>query len=359
MYDIAIIGGGPSGSTLARLLGAKYRVLLLERRTFLNPLYSQSPKCCGGLIAPDAQKMLAAFGLGLPKSVLVSPQLFSVRTVDMQSRIERHYQRHYLNIDREEFDKWLESLVPAGTDVENGCSYLGHAEEAGHVRLSYAKEGQVRQAEARLVVGADGAFSKVRRGAFSGARCPKTYICIQEWLESDCANNYYGAFFDSGITDFYSWTIPKENFIIVGSALSPDADASAKFAVLKDKLGSFGIKFGACVRRNGSYLYRPQVLQDIILGGSSVALVGEAAGFISPSSAEGLSYAFRSALALAKALESGIEQWEHRYRKNVLPLRMNIAGKILKAPFMYNAALRSLAMRSGLMSIKMEASSAP
>jgi len=40
MYDIVIIGGGPAGATLARLIGNKYKVLLLERRTFQEPLYS-------------------------------------------------------------------------------------------------------------------------------------------------------------------------------------------------------------------------------------------------------------------------------------------------------------------------------
>ena len=60
MYDIAIVGGGPAGATLARLTGNQYRVLLLEKRTFQEPLYGGLQKCCGGLIAPDAQKMLAS-----------------------------------------------------------------------------------------------------------------------------------------------------------------------------------------------------------------------------------------------------------------------------------------------------------
>jgi len=34
MYDIVIVGGGPAGSTLARLVGDRYRVLLLEKRSF-------------------------------------------------------------------------------------------------------------------------------------------------------------------------------------------------------------------------------------------------------------------------------------------------------------------------------------
>jgi flavin-dependent dehydrogenase len=32
MYDIAIIGAGPAGSTLARLVAERYRVLLVDKR---------------------------------------------------------------------------------------------------------------------------------------------------------------------------------------------------------------------------------------------------------------------------------------------------------------------------------------
>jgi len=105
MYDIAIIGGGPAGSTLARLIGSKYRVLLLEKRSFQGNMLRASEKCCGGLLDPDVQRMMARFGLGIPKSVLISPQMFAVRTIDINSGVERYYQRHYINIDRNEFDK--------------------------------------------------------------------------------------------------------------------------------------------------------------------------------------------------------------------------------------------------------------
>jgi geranylgeranyl reductase len=36
MYDIAIIGAGPSGSALARLIGDKYQVLVLDKTDFEN-----------------------------------------------------------------------------------------------------------------------------------------------------------------------------------------------------------------------------------------------------------------------------------------------------------------------------------
>lgn len=351
MYDIAIVGGGPAGATLARLIGNQYQVLLLEKRTFQEPLYCGLQKCCGGLIDPDAQKMLASFGLGLPKSVILSPQMFAVRTIDSDNLIERYYQRHYLNIDREEFDKWLESLIPPTVDIINGSIYRSHVALKDCVKISYLKGNKNYEAKAKLLIGADGAFSKIRRLSFPNQNFPKKYVAIQEWFENFQNVNYYGAIFDREITDFYSWIIPKENLLIVGSALLPSQDIHKKFDLLKRKLKDYGFELNKSIRKNGTYLLRPQAVNQINIGSGRVGLIGEAAGFISPSSAEGLSYAFKSALALSKALSQGIESWSELYRKNTAKLRRNIVLKNLKSPFMYNKILRKLVMKSGLKSI--------
>ena len=97
MYDVAIIGAGPAGSTLARLLAGRFKVLLVDKRQLITATVSNSSKkCCGGLLAPDAQGMLSKMGLGLPKRVLMDPQLFVVRAIDVQQKKERYYQRYYI-----------------------------------------------------------------------------------------------------------------------------------------------------------------------------------------------------------------------------------------------------------------------
>jgi len=98
---------------------------------------------------------------------------------------------------------------------------------------------------------------------------------------------------------------------------------------------------------------RPEKLNQINLGKENVALIGEAASWISPSSAEGLSYSFRSAYALAKAIQQRPENIIAEYYRNTNKLRLNIKLKHLKTPFMYNGALRKMAMKSGVMSMEM------
>ena len=115
IYDVAVVGGGPAGAMLTRELARlcpHLRLLLVDGQTKRNP------KVCGGLLAPDAQKMFAKLGLTLPTSLLSDPQIFDVETIDLRLGMVRYYQRHYLNMDRYAFDRWLISLIPssAGRD---------------------------------------------------------------------------------------------------------------------------------------------------------------------------------------------------------------------------------------------------
>jgi flavin-dependent dehydrogenase len=146
-------------------------------------------------------------------------------------------------------------------------------------------------------------------------------------------------------------TIPKEDQLILGSALVPGHDVQDRFELLKEKLKKYGFCFEHSISRNGAYLYRPVRSSQISIGRGRIALVGEATGFISPSSAEGMSYAFKSSLALARALESGIDGHLPRYSENVVSLKRNILLKNLKSPAMYNGFLRKMAIGSGLLSI--------
>jgi flavin-dependent dehydrogenase len=350
MYDVVIIGGGPAGSTLARLLGGKLNVLILDQRELGRPFAGGFEKCCGGLLAPDAQEMLARFGLGLPETVLAGPQLFAVRTIDLVSGQQRYYPRHYINVQREAFDRWLISLLPPQVETLWGAHFLGFSQGPEDVEISYLRAGQRQKARARLLVGADGALSRVRAG-LKRTSAPRAYVAVQEWFEAIEPLPYFTAAFDPAITDFYAWMIPKDQMLLVGAAIPEGADVLSKFELLKHKLLAQGFDLGNSVRRRGTSLLRPLASRGLNRGAGQVALIGEAAGWISPSSAEGISYAFRSALALARALDKGCDGALPRYRLLTRDLALNIWGKTVKSPAMYWPLLRRLAMGSGLLSI--------
>jgi flavin-dependent dehydrogenase len=294
--------------------------------------------------------MLSRLGLGLPKRILQDPQLFVVRAIDVPRRLERYYQRHYINMDRLEFDRWLLSMAPPGVDLRLGCRLLGYGPQAEGFRLVLDRGGRQCEETARIVVGADGATSRVRGQLGPGAP-PKMYFAIQEWVEAGGSVPYFSSIFDPRITDYYCWTIPKADHLIIGAALRQREDTARKFEQLKSQLKAWGFRLGWTIRREGGFILRPRRLRELSIGVKGVPLVGEAGGWISPSSAEGFSYAFRSALVLAEALRSGWEGFEERYCRKMRVLRSNILLKHLKSHLLFHPWFRKVVMKSGLQSM--------
>jgi flavin-dependent dehydrogenase len=352
MYDVAIIGGGPAGATLARLIGDRYKVLLIEKRQLPDGSENfSSIKCCGGLLAPDAQMMLSKLGLGLPRSVLEEPQLFVVKSIDIPQRLERYYQRHYINMNRKKFDSWLLSLVPATVDIRTHCRLQSFSSQNNSFKLSLVHRKRVFVEKARILIGADGAKSKIRMQSAPRQLFPKKYVAIQEWVERKNDFPYFTSIFDRNLPYYYCWTIPKGNYLLIGAALPYKRKAAERFALLKATLSRCGIKFGKTVFREGTLILRPVKQNQLFTGRQGIALLGEAAGWISPSSAEGLSYAFKSALMLADALRRSPDGFEKRYQKQTRLLRKNIFLKNLKSIFIFNPVLRKIIMNAGLQSI--------
>ena len=349
MHDIAIIGAGPAGATLARLIGEKYKILLTDKRPLNEPTSENSlSKCCGGLLAPDAQKMLGYLGLGLPKHVMVEPQLFVVRTIDLYNNIERFYQRHYINIDRDRFDRWLVSLVPSSVVVRTRCRFKKYQKDNRGFKIHFQMKGKEYIEYARIIIGADGANSRIRRQTRKRKQEPKAYISIQEWVKADNILPYFSAIFDPAITDFYAWIIPKQDQMIIGAAFSPFRSARDKFKLLKKKLHNYGFDFEKVVKKHAALVLRPLKMNQPYNGKGNIMLIGEAGGWISPSSAEGLSYAFKSAEILADVLLHSKENVLKCYNQKMKKMRFNILLKNLKSPFMYSPWLRHKVMTLGL-----------
>lgn len=356
MYDIIIVGAGPAGATLARMLDNTFKVLVIDKRNF-NDDNRRIRKCCGGLLAPDAQKILGHLGLGIPKDVLVGPQLFAVKTLDFDNHIERFYQRHYININREKFDTWLVNKIPNHVTQVYGAQYknykvLGH----NRIEVTYTKNNQIHKARTKYLVGADGGFSIVRRQLGLGEGLQR-YASVQEWYEVDNPMPYFTTIFDREVTDFYTWTIPKENALLIGTAIPMKDEVNKRFERLKEKLRTRGFPMDKRIRREGAYIIRPTKATGISYGKEHVFLIGEAAGLISPSSAEGFSYGIRSALKLAKAFNRLGNQISIRaYKKACSDLSYNIRIKNLKSPVMYHPALRKAVMGSKILSMKINES---
>ncbi|GKX31778.1 oxidoreductase [Vallitalea longa] len=354
MYDVVVIGAGPAGSTLARMLNKGFKVLILDKRNLNDNSDYMREKCCGGLIAPDAQKMLAHLGIGIPEEVLTGPQMFSVKSIDFDNRLVRHYQRHYINVDREKFDRWLVSLIPHSVDIKFNCIFKSFKKQDGYIEVKYRDDDREHIVKTKILVGADGAISRVRKQAFTHGAIPDTYVSIQRWYKTNNEMPYYTSIFDRDITDFYSWIIQKGKYLLIGSAIPDDNEANKKFDLMIDRLRDYGFDIGEECKRTGTMIMRTRRLKQIKTTNANIALIGEAAGFISPSSAEGISYALKSGAMLAHSINKCNVDFARDYNIRIKSIKSNIIIKNIKASIMYNRFLRKIIMISKVLSMNVE-----
>jgi geranylgeranyl reductase len=326
MYDIVIIGAGPAGSSLARELPRNLKTAIIDKRTLKGdrPEFHRS---CGGLLSPDAQIQLAGMNLALPASVLVNPQIFSVHSSDLATGRSQFYPRHYLNMDRLKFEKWLRSMIPAHIQRSFGWQVYHIQKEEGYFSLRLRNGWEDRTIRTRYLVGADGPGSIVRKTFFPEGQTCSRYVSIQETFALSRPKQEFGVYFHQELTDYYGWTIPKGTDLLFGAAFPLSHDNPwTQYQKMRAKLQDLNILPKTGRKKEGSFILRPSRAQHILSGQKRLALIGEAGGWISPSSAEGYSFAFQTARFLAEAFFEKSQAPMRAYDQKTKGLRRGAAG---------------------------------
>jgi geranylgeranyl reductase len=163
--------------------------------------------------------------------------------------------------------------------------------------------GRIEPSETRYLVGADGPGSHRAEDLFSrGTELLPSYISIQETFALSRPKQEFGVYFHQELTDYYGWTIPKGTDLLFGAAFPLSHDNPwTQYQKMRAKLQDLNILPKTGRKKEGSFILRPSRAQHILSGQKRLALIGEAGGWISPSSAEGYSFAFQTARFLAEA----------------------------------------------------------
>ena len=142
--DVAIVGGGPAGSTLAALLARRgYSVALADRDTFPRD------KLCGEFLSYDALPILEAFGIDLS----AAPTIDRCRVVGRRRTYEFDFPHPARGISRMLLDSLLfRHAVASGAQPYETCT-------VSHVAADrmVTDRGDIA---ARVVVGAWGRWGR-------------------------------------------------------------------------------------------------------------------------------------------------------------------------------------------------------
>ncbi len=305
-FDVAVIGGGPAGATVAHEIALQgKRVALLERGGRIKP--------CGGAIPP---RLIRDFDI--PEHLLVakatSARIFSPsnRSVDMP--IEGGFVGM---VDRDTFDEWLRNRAAEAGAVRVTAVFDRIDREDGDllsVRYRPARSEDEATLKARFVVGADGANSTVARQELrSGARA-KHVFAYHEIIESPPSSDAFDGnrcdiYYQGELSpDFYAWVFPHGRTASIGVG-SANKGFSLRNAV-EQLRASTGLSDCTTVRVEGAPIpLKPMKKWD---NGKDVIVVGDASGIVAPASGEGIYYAMLGGRYTAEAVLSYLTSGKSR-----------------------------------------------
>lgn len=302
---VAVVGSGPAGSSAAETLAkAGIETFLFERKL-------DNAKPCGGAIP-----MCMVSEFDIPAHIIDrkvrNMKMISPSNVEVDINITKPDE--YIGMCRREIlDGFLrDRAAKFGAKLINGTVHQLDipSKTTDPYTLHYADhsngslEGEARTLQVDVVIGADGANSRIAKAIDAGDY--NYAIAFQERIRlpddkmayyQNLAEMYVG---DDVSTDFYAWVFPKHDHVAVGTGTMKVHKATIKQL-------QAGIRTRAAKKLAGGEIIKveahpiPEHPRPRRVVGR-VALVGDAAGTVTKSSGEGIYFAAKSARMCAEAI---------------------------------------------------------
>ncbi len=324
--EVVIVGAGPAGAALALELARRGRdVLIVER----SPFPREKP--CGDCVNPGAVRELKRLGVGARLEAVLRPaplRGWRVEAPDgraLQIDFGSNEEGVALNgwgVRRRDLDAaLLDEACRAGARVEFGLRAFDVIQEAGRGVGVRARDGtRALEIRARLIVGADGLRSVIRRRLGLGARAPRlrkialvTHLCEGRGLAGSDGAGYGELRVRGGRCCGYAPLASGANLTLV----VPESEAGAIAGRPRDFMRAALSAFPEIEERvtrgewDGPLMvtgpFDQPVRRPAVPG---VVLVGDAAGYYDPFTGEGVYQALRSAALAVEEVEASLRDPE-------------------------------------------------
>jgi len=292
MYDVVVIGAGPSGSMSSmELAAAGYKVLLIEKKKIIG-----EPVQCGEGISEYAFKHV-----DLP----ITSEWLKKKTKGVKSILPNNTFFYStcptLTIDRKKFDQWL-----ANKAVEKGAILK---KETKLQKINKKPDGWDIQTDngdykTRVVVGADGPMSKTAR-ELNLVTKSFYYRAFQYKFDADQTgfheDTWLCMYWDAKYKGGYGWVFPRGDQYNVGVG-GPEINVSH----LKQFCKRTGFDAEKRLITNAGLV--PIMIKFKKRAGKGFAIVGDAAGMTNPVTGGGIHGALYSGKLAGEIISEALKE---------------------------------------------------